>query len=134
MTSKIAATSQYRIADAVLLQRLEGLAALALGVVAYARLGQSWVIFAILFLVPDFAMLGYLRSARFGALSYNLVHNYAAPALLALAGLVIGPWAYGLTAIWVAHIGADRLLGYGLKLDSFEATHLGPVGKARHGR
>jgi hypothetical protein len=134
MTTKIAATSQYRIADAVLLQRLEGLAALALGVAAYAWLGQSWVIFAVLFLVPDFTMLGYLRSARFGALIYNLGHTYAAPALLALAGLAVGPLAYGLAAIWVAHIGADRLLGYGLKLESFEATHLGPIGKARRNR
>jgi hypothetical protein len=134
MISKIAATSQYRIADAVLLQRLEGLAALALGIVAYAWLGQSWVIFAVLFLVPDFTMLGYLRSARFGALIYNLGHSYATPALLALVGLAVGPLAYGLAAIWVAHIGADRLLGYGLKLESFEATHLGPIGKARRGR
>lgn len=134
MISKIAATSQYRIADAVLLQRLEGLAALALGIVAYAWLGQSWVIFAALFLVPDFTMLGYLRSARFGALIYNLGHSYATPALLALVGLAVGPLAYGLAAIWVAHIGADRLLGYGLKLESFEATHLGPIGKARRGR
>lgn len=134
MTTKIAATSQYRIADAVLLQRLEGLAALALGIVAYGWLGQSWVIFAVLFLVPDFTMLGYLRSARFGALIYNLGHTYAAPALLALVGLVVGPLAYGLAAIWVAHIGADRLLGYGLKLESFEATHLGPIGKARRDR
>lgn len=134
MTGKIAATSQYRIANAVLLQRLEGLAALALGIVTYAWLGQSWVIFAVLFLVPDFTMLGYLRSARFGALIYNLGHTYAAPALLALAGLVVGPLTYGLAAIWVAHIGADRLLGYGLKLESFEATHLGPIGKARRSR
>jgi hypothetical protein len=50
---------------------------------------------------------------------------------LALLGLAIGPLAYGLAAIWVAHIGFDRLLGYGLKLDGFEQTHLGPVGKAR---
>jgi hypothetical protein len=134
MTSQTASTAQYTLADAVLLQRLEGLAALVLGVAIYAWLGQSWVIFAVLFLVPDLTMLGYVRSARFGALIYNLGHTYAAPALLALAGLAIGPLAYGLAAIWAAHIGADRLLGYGLKLESFEATHLGPIGKARRGR
>jgi hypothetical protein len=51
---------------------------------------------------------------------------------LALAGLALGPLAYGLAAIWVAHIGFDRLLGYGLKLETgFEQTHLGPIGKAR---
>ena len=122
----------HSIADAILLQRLEGLAALALGVAAYAWLGQSWWVFALLFLAPDLAMLGYLRSPRLGALTYNLGHTYAAPALLALAGLALGPLAYGLAAIWTAHIGFDRLLGYGLKLETgFEQTHLGPIGKAR---
>ncbi|KRA47686.1 DUF4260 family protein [Devosia sp. Root635] len=126
--------TNHPAADAILLQRLEGLAALVLAVAAYIWLGQSWWVFALLFLVPDITMLAYLRSARLGALSYNLGHTYAAPALLALAGLAVGPLAYGLAAIWVAHIGFDRLLGYGLKLDSFEATHLGPIGKAGRSR
>ena len=117
-----------------LLQRLEGGVMLTLGVIAYAWLGQSWVVFAVLFLAPDLAMLGYLRSTATGALVYNLVHTYVAPALLALLGLAIGPVAFGLAAIWTAHIGADRLLGYGLKLSSgFDQTHLGPIGKARRG-
>lgn len=130
-----ATTGSSSIADAVLLQRLEGLAALVLGVVAYAWLGQSWWVFALLFLAPDLAMLGYLRSPRLGALTYNLVHTYVAPAMLALAGLALGPLAFGLAAIWAAHIGFDRLLGYGLKLETgFEQTHLGPIGKARRKR
>ncbi len=127
-----ATTAADRLADAVLLQRLEGLAAFGLGIAAYAWLGQSWWVFALLLLAPDLAMLGYLRSTASGTLTYNLAHTYAAPALLALLGLVIGPVAFGLAAIWTAHIGADRLLGYGLKLSSgFEQTHLGPIGKAR---
>jgi hypothetical protein len=122
----------YRIADAILLQRLEGLAALGLAIVAYAALGQSWLVFALLLLAPDLVMLGYLHSPRLGALSYNLGHSYVAPALLARLGLAVGPLAYGLAAIWVAHIGMDRALGYGLKLGaSFDQTHLGPIGKAR---
>ena len=122
----------FTIADAVLLQRLEGLAAAGLGVAAYIWLGQSWWMFALLILAPDLAMLGYLRSPRLGALTYNLGHTYAAPALLAVAGRVLGPRAYGLAPIWMAHIGFDRLLGYGLKLETgFEQTHLGPIGKAR---
>ncbi|QDZ12322.1 DUF4260 domain-containing protein [Devosia ginsengisoli] len=128
-------TASNPIAGTILLQRLEGLAALGLGVAAYIWLGQSWWVFALLFLVPDIAMLGYLRSPRFGALTYNLVHTYAAPALLALSGLAVGPLAYGLAAIWTAHIGFDRLLGYGLKLETgFEHTHLGLIGKARRKR
>ena len=120
------------IADVILLQRLEGLAALACGLVAFIALGQSWWVFALLILAPDLTMLGYLRSPRLGALTYNLGHTYAAPALLALAGLAVGSPAYGLAAIWLAHIGFDRLLGYGLKFETgFEQTHLGPIGKAR---
>jgi hypothetical protein len=115
-----------------LLQRLEGGVMLALGVIAYAWLGQSWLVFALLSLAPDLAMLGYLRSTATGTVTYNLAHTYVAPALLALLGLAVGPLAFGLAAIWTAHIGADRLLGYGLKLNSgFGHTHLGPVGKAR---
>ena len=118
-----------------LLQRLEGGAMLALGIIAYAWLGQSWLLFALLFLAPDLAMLAYLRSTATGTLAYNAVHTYVAPALLALLGLAVGPVAFGLAAIWTAHIGADRLLGYGLKLSSgFDQTHLGPIGKARRGR
>lgn len=128
-------TASNPVANAVLLQRLEGLAALVLGVVAYAWLGQSWWVFALLFLAPDLTMLGYLHSPRLGAVTYNLGHTYAAPAVLALTGLALGPLAYGLAAIWAAHIGFDRLLGYGLKLDAgFEQTHLGPIGKARRAR
>jgi hypothetical protein len=128
------AAAAYRFADAVPLQRLEGLVALALGIVAYAWLGQSWWVFALLALAPDLAMLGYLRSTATGTLTYNLAHTYAAPALLALLGLAVGPMAFGLAAIWTAHIGADRLLGYGLKLSAgFDQTHLGPIGKARRG-
>ena len=124
--------SSTRISNPVLLLRLEGAAALGLGVAAYIWLGQSWLTFALFALAPDLSMTGYLRSPRFGALSYNLAHTYVGPALLALSGLALGPLAFGLAAIWVAHIGFDRMLGYGLKLDTgFQHTHLGPVGKAR---
>jgi type IV secretory pathway VirB2 component (pilin) len=118
-----------------ILQRLEGAAALGFAVIAYAQLGQSWLVFALLFFVPDLFMLGYLRSASFGAATYNLVHTYAAPALLSLLGLATGPLALGLALIWLGHIGFDRMFGYGLKLpEGFEHTDLGPIGKARPGR
>lgn len=125
-------TAPSTAANAILLQRLEGGAMFALGVVAYVWLGQPWWLFVLLLLAPDISMLGYLRGPRAGMLAYNLAHTYVAPALLALLGLAVGPLAFGLAAIWTAHIGVDRLLGYGLKqADGFEHTHLGPVGKAR---
>lgn len=53
------------------LLRLEGLAMLAGGVAAFAMLGASWALFAVLFLVPDLSLLGYLANPRAGAHIYN---------------------------------------------------------------
>ena len=117
--------------------RLEGAAILAGSVLAYRALGGPWMAFALLFLVPDLSMTGYLVGRRFGAATYNLGHTYLAPAALALGGaLLAGANAgagqfYLLALIWTAHIGFDRLLGYGLKYThAFGATHLGWRGGA----
>ena len=75
------------------------------------------------------------QGMRIGAAAYNAAHTYAAPALLAVASVGLG-WTPGVPValIWTAHIGLDRLLGYGLKQpDGFHQTHLGPIGPARHG-
>lgn len=114
--------------------RVEGLAAFGVSVAGYAQWShQGWVLFALLFLVPDLSMLGYLRGPRVGAAAYNLVHTYIGPALLgALAVCWWGDVWLAVALIWSAHIGLDRLLGYGLKWPtSFQATHLGPIGRAR---
>jgi hypothetical protein len=38
-----------------------------------------------------------------------------------------------LATIWIAHIGFDRALGYGLKYGSgFTHTHLGRIGRDRY--
>ncbi|MEO0557673.1 MAG: DUF4260 domain-containing protein [Bacteroidota bacterium] len=114
------------------LLRLEGLAIGALAVWGFALTDVSWWLFAALILVPDLGMLGYLASSSVGALTYNAVHTYVAPALL--AGLVIPlGWAWGVPValVWAAHIGFDRALGYGLKSpESFQQTHLGRVGRS----
>ena len=113
--------------------RLEAAVALAAAVLAYRALGGGWGMFAVLFLAPDLSMLGYLLSRRVGAATYNVGHSYLTPALVALAGLTSHTdLLYRLTAIWVAHIGFDRLLGYGLKYpEAFGATHLGLKGRSR---
>ena len=86
-----------------------------------------------LLLVPDISMVGYLRDPRLGAVLYNLVHNWA----LGLAVLGVGwwsgqPWLLLAGAVLVAHVGMDRVFGYGLKLPtSFQETHLGRIGRAR---
>ena len=109
-----------------ILLRLEGGVALILASAMYARTGESWWLFALLFLAPDLAMLGYLRNPRLGSACYNAAHTYLAPAFLAGAGSLAGwPWAFPVALIWAAHIGFDRLVGYGLKYGTaFGHTHL----------
>jgi hypothetical protein len=116
-----------RASSAILWLRVEGLAVLLLSLLLYAQHGLGWFLFALLLLVPDLSMTGYLAGPRWGALSYNLFHTYTAPLLLAAAGLSLQHTALTSVAlIWSAHIGLDRMLGYGLKLPSgFKDTHLG---------
>ncbi len=109
--------------------RLEGAAMFATHSAAYAWSGQSWWIFAGVFFLPDLTMLAYLANARIGSAAYNASHTTVAPVALGVAGLLMGdqliPW---LAAVWAAHIGFDRMFGYGLKYSSaFGDTHLGRV-------
>jgi hypothetical protein len=115
-----------------LLLRLEGLAVLAAALAAYAQFGAGWGLFAGLFLLPDAALLAYLAGPRIGAMVYNASHSYAAPLVLLLAGILGAvPVFLALGLVWCAHIGFDRMLGYGLKYGSgFAATHLGRIGQA----
>ena len=98
----------------------------------YAHLDASWVLFGLLLLAPDVAMVGYLKGPHLGAALYNAFHTYAAPALLAAVGVLADqPVCTDIAAIWTAHIGFDRLLGYGLKYPTrFQDTHLGAIGQA----
>ena len=78
-------------------------------------------------------MVGYLRSPRLGALTYNVAHNWAVGLGVLGLGLATGVVAVSVVgAILIAHVGMDRALGYGLKLPtSFQDTHLGRIGKDR---
>jgi hypothetical protein len=64
-----------------------------------------------------------------GAALYNAFHSYPLPAALGIFGLLAGaPLAVGVASVWFAHIGMDRMAGYGLKYASgFKDTHLGRV-------
>jgi hypothetical protein len=113
-----------------ILLKLEWLAVLAASLVAYGLLDFSWLLFAVLILAPDLSMLFYLAGPRVGAVAYNAVHTLIAPAVLAAAGWALSlPPATALALILLAHIAADRALGYGLKRASgFKDTHLGAIG------
>lgn len=107
--------------------RIEGVGVLMGALAAYGWLdGPLWLLL-VLFLAPDVSMLAYLAGPRIGSLGYNVVHVYVLP--LALAGIGVWtttPLAVQLAAIWLAHIGADRVAGYGLKYETgFKDTHLG---------
>lgn len=109
---------------------MEGLGVLVLSLVLYAQHGRGWWLFALLLLAPDLSMVGYLRGPRVGAQVYNLFHTYTAPLLLATVGVGLDhSLLIALALTWSAHIGMDRVLGYGLKLPSgFKDTHLGRIG------
>jgi hypothetical protein len=106
--------------------RAEGAAALIAGAILYAQLGGNWLLFIPLLLLPDASAIGYLGGLRVGAFTYNLIHNW----VIGLAVLGLG-WAIDSNlllfagTILIAHVGMDRLAGYGLKHPSgFKDTHL----------
>lgn len=113
--------------------RTEGLVVLILALYAYFSMGVSWVIFAIFFLLPDISLIGYLAGNKIGASAYNIAHSYIGALICAAVGFFSSIEAAQLAGIiWVAHIGFDRTLGYGLKYtDGFRYTHLGAIGKER---
>ena len=114
------------------LLRLEGLTLFAGMTLLYAIWDGSWWIYAILFLVPDLSFVAYLAGPRVGAIVYNAAHSYMAPMTLNIAGFALGsPLVLSIAMIWLAHIGFDRALGYGLKYTTgFGFTHLGRIGSA----
>ena len=115
------------------LLRSEGLLLLIAAVVLYERIAGSWCLFALLFLVPDLSFAGYLLGPRVGALAYNMMHSTVGPLTLAAVGVALHHHqALTLALIWLAHIGFDRALGYGLKhAQGFTFTHLGRIGRSR---
>jgi hypothetical protein len=105
---------------------LEGLAVLAGSLALYFDARYGWLALVVLFLAPDLSMLGYLGGPRIGAVTYDVVHTYVGPVALGAYG-VLGDSdaAVQVALIWLAHIGMDRLLGYGLKYPTgFKDTHL----------
>ena len=71
--------------------RVEGLAGFVAGIALFVALGGPWLLAIPLLLVPDASALGYLRGPRVGAMTYNLVHNWA----IGLVVLGIGLWSGG---------------------------------------
>jgi hypothetical protein len=113
--------------------RIEGAAAFVAGLALYGWLGGPWLLVLPLLLLPDVSAVGYLRGPRLGAFTYNVVHNWAFGLGLLGVGLALGAVPISvLGAVFIAHVGMDRAVGYGLKLTtSFRDTHLGHIGREK---
>jgi Domain of unknown function (DUF4260) len=112
--------------------RVEGATLLAGALVAFSTTHEAWWLVPLIVLAPDFLAVGYLGGTRVGARCYNVAHATPLPAIMVGLGWWRGlPVVLALGLIWLAHIGVDRLLGYGLKYnDNFQHTHLGWSGGA----
>jgi hypothetical protein len=112
-----------------ILLRLEGAILLVGAILAYAYLGGNGWVFIALLLVPDLSMAGYALNTRIGSWLYNIVHHYLLPTLTIAIGLgLMQPVLVQVGLIWLAHIGMDRTVGYGLKYPSaFKDTHMQKV-------
>jgi hypothetical protein len=108
------------------LLHLEGLTVFIGAIALYISQGASGLLFGLLFFAPDLSAIGYKANPRIGSFTYNAVHTYALPAVL-IALAFAAQWTFGIhiALIWFAHIGMDRMLGFGLKYPtSFKDTHL----------
>lgn len=118
---------------AVLWQRIEGSIILAVSLAFLWQMNDTlpWWGAVLIFFAPDLSFFGYLLGPRVGAFCYNAVHIYAFGAALLAIGLMMAvPLLAVLGALWLAHSGFDRMLGYGLKSpEGFAITHLGRIGK-----
>lgn len=114
-------------------QQIEGAVLCVAGLVIFAQLdsGISWWGALLLFFAPDLSFAAYLAGPRLGAMAYNLWHLYGLGLALLAAGMGLSSGLLaGLGALWLAHAGFDRMLGYGLKLPTgFHDTHLGKIGQ-----
>ena len=68
------------------LLHLEGASVFALSLFAYHWSHGSWLLFAVLFLVPDLSRIGYAVSVRLGATTYKMRSTrMSAPCFLRLS-------------------------------------------------
>lgn len=111
------------------LLRAEGVMLFVAATALYWREDGSWLVFALAFFLPDLSMVGYFAGSRTGAAVYNAAQSLVVPIMLALTGVVTDTSVLTAAAlIWLAHIGFDHAIGYGLKYaEGFKETHLARV-------
>lgn len=111
--------------------KLEELAMLLLGIFVFSLLNYAWWWFPVLFLAPDFGMIGYAFGNSAGAFFYNLFHHKGLAIMIYFIGYFYQmPVLQLLGVILFSHAAFDRMLSYGLKYEKgFKFTHLGIIGK-----
>jgi hypothetical protein len=112
------------------LLRLEGLAVFGVSLALYLDADFSILAFVLLLLVPDVSIAAYALGRSVGAAVYNLAHLEVWPlGLVAIGVIAEESTLIQVGLIWLAHIGIDRALGFGLKYADaeFQETHLGRV-------
>ncbi|WP_404451518.1 DUF4260 domain-containing protein [Virgibacillus necropolis] len=111
------------------LLHIEGFVVLMLALYFYAQTEIGWGWFFLLLLAPDLSMFGYMVNKKIGSYVYNLFHTYSLPLLLIILTFSMHQeLLVAMGIIWVAHIGMDRMFGYGLKYATdFKSTHLNKI-------
>lgn len=104
---------------------LEGLVVLVGSTFVYFHMQYSWIWFVLLLFAPDLSALAYMKNTRVGSLVYNVFHTYTLPAIIfSYSWFVQSDIGFMMSIIWIAHIGMDRMVGYGLKYPTtFQDTH-----------
>jgi len=109
------------------LLRLEEALEFALAIFLLQALPQPGWLYALMFLVPDLSMLGYLVNTQVGAIAYNFAHHKGVAVVLYVLGTYFQvSWLAFTGLLLFGHSAFDRIMGYGLKYpDHFKHTHLG---------
>lgn len=109
-----------------MLLHVEGFTVLVTSLYFYGYNQFSWILFVILLFTPDLSMIGYVFNNRIGARLYNLFHTYSLSIAVIMLGFVSSnKTLFAIGLILTAHIGMDRMVGYGLKyVTDFKDTHL----------
>src|SRR5699024_1479873 len=87
------------------------------------------LLFFIFFLISEIFALYYLINKITGTILYNFFHTYVLPLILLIISILIASHIMIMIGlIWTAHIGMDRIFGYGLKYEeSFHSTHFNRI-------
>ena len=113
------------------LLKLEDAAEWAFSIFLFSKLEFAWWWYPVLILLPDLSMIGYVVSAKAGAVSYNFIHHKGLGIVVGLTGFLLSNQLAMLAGVILfSHSSMDRMFGYGLKYsDDFKHTHLGKIGK-----